>query len=184
MKLTETKLSGVWVIEPIRHRDRRGSFSEVYRRDRLAEAGFDRPFVQDNHAENQGRGVVRGLHYQRPPHAQAKLVRVTRGAILDVVVDLRQSSPTFGQHVAVELSAENWKQLLVPEGLAHGYATLTEQTEVLYKVDAYYHKDSERGILWSDPVLGIDWPVSQSQAVVSDKDRNWPVLSGQADLFD
>ena len=109
---------------------------------------------------------------------------MTRGAIFDVVVDLRQSSPTFGEHLAIELSAENWKQLLVPEGLAHGYVTLTERTEVLYKVNAYYHKDSERGILWSDPALGIDWPVDGVEAVVSDKDRSWPVFADQTALFD
>jgi dTDP-4-dehydrorhamnose 3,5-epimerase len=147
--------------------------------------GIDTVFIQDNHSLSAERGVVRGLHYQLPPAAQAKLVRVARGAILDVAVDIRRHSPTFGKHVAAVLSAENWQQIYIPPGFAHGFATLEPNTEVLYKVSAPYAPDSERGVLWKDPALGIDWGVDPSTAVLSAKDTLYPQLSDvkAGDLF-
>jgi dTDP-4-dehydrorhamnose 3,5-epimerase len=170
-------IAGLMLIEPKKFGDHRGFFSETYHRERLAEAGFAMDFVQDNHSLSVERGVVRGLHYQSPPHAQAKLLRVVRGAILDVTVDLRKGSPTFGDHAAVELSAANWRQLLVPAGFAHGFATLEPDSEVVYKVTDYYAPEHDHGILWSDPALGIAWPVKPEAAVVSDKDRAQPRLA-------
>ena len=184
MNIIETEIAGLKIIEPVRHGDDRGFLSEVYREDVFLEAGIDVRFVQDNHSYSKQRGVVRGLHYQLPPFAQPKLVRVTRGAIYDVVVDVRRSSSTFGQHVAVELSAENWRQLFVPQGMAHGFATLTDETEVQYKVGGLYSKDHERGVLATDPSLGINWPIDLDSAVLSNKDTQWPTLADQADLFD
>ncbi len=171
------EISGLLLVEPKKFGDHRGFFSETYNRLRLAEAGFDLEFVQDNQSLSAETGVVRGLHFQSPPHAQDKLVRVTRGAILDVAVDLRRGSPTFGDHVAVELSEANWRQLLVPKGFAHGFATLAPATEVIYKVTDYYAPDHDHGILWNDPDLGIDWPVAAEAARLSDKDRLQPRLA-------
>lgn len=171
------ELPGLMLVEPARHGDARGFFSETYNRRRLAEAGFDGEFVQDNHSLSAEAGVVRGLHFQSPPHAQDKLVRVVRGAILDVAVDIRMGSPTFGDHAAVEISAENWRQLLVPKGFAHGLVTLVPGTEVIYKVTDHYAPDHDHGILWSDPALGIDWGIAPEAAVLSDKDRAQPRLA-------
>lgn len=169
-------LAGPRLIAPARHGDCRGFFSETWSRAAFAAIGIDCDFVQDNHSLSRARGTVRGLHFQTPPFAQAKLVRVARGAVFDVAVDIRHGSPTFGQHVAVELSAENWHQLFVPEGFAHGFCTLQPDTEVLYKVSAPYAPDHDRGLLWDDPALDIDWPVKADEAVVSDKDRAQPRL--------
>lgn len=171
------EIAGLIVLEPKKFGDHRGFFSETYSRARLAEAGFDAEFVQDNHSLSVEPGVVRGLHFQTPPYAQDKLVRVARGAILDVAVDIRRGSPTYGDHAAVELSAENWRQLLVPAGFAHGFVTLVPETEVVYKVTAYFAPANDRGILWSDPDLGIDWPVDAAAAILSDKDRAQPRLA-------
>lgn len=171
------EIAGLIVLEPKKFGDHRGFFSETYSRARLAEAGFDAEFVQDNHSLSVEPGVVRGLHFQTPPYAQDKLVRVARGAILDVAVDIRRGSPTYGDHAAVELSAENWRQLLVPAGFAHGFVTLVPETEVVYKVTAYFAPANDRGILWSDPDLGIDWPVDAAAAILSDKDRTQPRLA-------
>jgi dTDP-4-dehydrorhamnose 3,5-epimerase len=168
---------GLRLVEPRRIGDRRGFFSETYHKGRLAEVGFTEEFVQDNHSLSAEVGTVRGLHFQSPPHAQAKLMRVVRGAVLDVVVDIRKGSPTFGDHAADELSAANWRQLLVPAGFAHGFVTLEPDTEVVYKVTAYYAPAHDHGILWSDPELGIAWPVAAEAAVLSDKDRVQPRLS-------
>ena len=162
---------------PGRFGDDRGWFSETYRADVLAEAGIDIAFVQDNQSFSAPAGTVRGLHFQINPVPQAKLVRVLAGAILDVAVDLRRSSPTYGQHVAVRLDAEGGEQLLIPHGFAHGFCTLQPDTEVLYKVDAYYDRDADAGIAWDDPALGIDWPVARDAAVLSDKDRAAPRLA-------
>ena len=177
MKIEPQALADVWLIKPQRFGDERGFFSETFRKSALAEAGFTREFVQDNHSLSERRGTVRGLHFQLEPQAQDKLLRVTRGAILDVAVDIRPGSPTYGQHVAVELSAGNWAQLLVPRGFAHGFQTLTEGAEVLYKVTDYYAPERERGLLWSDPDLGIQWPVPAAEAVVNARDAAWPTLA-------
>ena len=169
-------LPDVLLITPAKHGDSRGFFSETYNQRRLAEAGFDKPFVQDNHSLSGRRGILRGLHFQRPPFMQDKLVRVTRGAVFDVVVDIRKGSPSFGQWVGVELSEDNWKQVLAPAGFAHGFLTLTETTEVLYKVTADYAPDSEGGLAWDDPELGIDWPLPASEILTNARDGQWPKL--------
>jgi dTDP-4-dehydrorhamnose 3,5-epimerase len=160
MKCTvnEYPLAGLKLITPQKFGDNRGFFSETYNAEIWAKLGIPEQFVQDNHSLSVEKGTVRGLHYQNPPHAQAKLARVSRGSILDVVVDIRRGSPTFGQHVAVELSAENWHQLFIPVGFAHGFCTLAPNTELQYKVSDYYAPASDAGILWNDPALGIAWP--------------------------
>jgi dTDP-4-dehydrorhamnose 3,5-epimerase len=183
MQVVETEIPEVKLIKPVRHIDSRGFFSEVFREDALQEYGIRVHFVQDNHSLSAARGVVRGLHFQTPPFAQAKLLRVTSGSIFDVTVDIRWGSPTFGRHVAAVLSASEWNQIFVPEGFAHGYCTLEPDTEVLYKVSAYYSPEHDRGLLWCDPALGIDWPVSADRAQISDKDRKHPPLSRLSRFF-
>lgn len=170
MILERTRLEGVVVITPRRMEDERGSFCETYNRKTLSDLGFEIDFLQDNHSISRRVGTVRGLHYQTPPFAQTKLVRVARGAIFDVAVDIRSGSPTFGQWVGVELSSDNGMQLLVPAGFAHGFCTLIPDTEVIYKVDAYYSQPCDRSIFWNDRDIGIDWPIAPDQAVLSDKD--------------
>jgi dTDP-4-dehydrorhamnose 3,5-epimerase len=150
----------------------------------MAEHGITLEFCQDNHSFSAEVGVLRGLHFQTSPHAQDKLLRVTRGAVFDVAVDIRRSSPTFGQHIAVELSANNWKQILVPRGFAHGFVTLEPHTEVMYKVTAFYAPDCDRGIRWDDPALGIRWPIDPADVILSDKDRHQPLLADAPELFD
>lgn len=179
----KTGLDGVVEMLPRKCSDSRGFFSEVYNADAFHAVGLDFVFVQDNHSLSAQRGVLRGLHYQLPPRAQDKLVRVVRGAILDVAVDIRRSSQTFGKWVAVELSAEKWNQLLVPKGFAHGFVTLTENTEVLYKVTALYSAEHDRAIRWDDPRIAIDWPVPPDGLILSEKDRKAPYLEA-ADVFD
>lgn len=171
------EIADLVVITPERFRDDRGFLSETYNKRSLAEAGIDVKFLQDNHARSVEKGVVRGLHFQIPPHAQNKLVRVAQGSILDVAVDIRRGSPTFGKHVAITLSAENWRQLWVPEGFAHGYCTLEPNTEVIYKVTDYYAPKHDYGLAWDDPDLGIEWPVSPDEAVLSLKDKSHPTLN-------
>jgi len=184
MQLIETTIPAIKLLTPKKHGDHRGFFSETFNRNTFRElTGVDADFVQDNQSLSVEKGVVRGLHYQLPPTAQAKLVRVTRGAILDVAVDIRRGSPTFGKHVAAVISAENWRQIFVPVGLAHGFVTLEANTEVLYKVTAYYSPKDERGIRWNDPVLRIDWDISEAAAVLSEKDRKYPALAEATDLF-
>lgn len=173
----------VILITPKRHGDARGFFSETFRADAFAEAGIAGPFVQDNHAYSQQRGILRGLHFQKPPAAQAKLVRCTQGAIFDVAVDIRQRSPTFGRHVGAELSGENGAQLYVPEGFAHGYLTLTPDCHVQYKTSAYYAPETEGGVAWNDPKLGINWPLNGIDVILSDKDKTLPILSALAPIF-
>jgi dTDP-4-dehydrorhamnose 3,5-epimerase len=175
--ITPQSLPDVLLITPKRFGDLRGYFMETYSQPSLARAGFAGAFVQDNQSLSATKGTVRGLHFQAPPHAQAKLIRVTRGAILDVAVDIRRGSATFGQHVAVELSGENARQLLVPAGFAHGFQTLTEDCEVLYKVTDLYAPQAEGGLLWNDPALGIDWPIAAGQALVNARDAAWPTLA-------
>ena len=174
MMIEHTRIPDVKLLHMRRHRDVRGFFSETFSRRTLANAGIDCEFVQDNHSFSGPRGVVRGLHFQIAPFAQDKLVRVIRGAILDVAVDLRQHSPTYGQHVRQFIRAEDWMQLFIPTGFAHGFCTLEPDTEVLYKVSAYYSPVHDRGLRWDDPQLGIDWPIAADEALVSDKDRGLP----------
>jgi dTDP-4-dehydrorhamnose 3,5-epimerase len=176
-------LPAVREIVPRRLQDARGFFSEVWREDTMRAAGIDCSFVQENHALSRPAGTVRGLHFQIGKTAQTKLVRCPRGSILDIAVDIRRGSPTFGRHAAVVLSAENWKQLYVPAGFAHGYCTLEPETEVLYKVTAYFDPSSERGLAWDDPDLGIAWPVAIENAVLAAKDRTYPRLADLPDFF-
>jgi dTDP-4-dehydrorhamnose 3,5-epimerase len=183
MDVISLDIADVKLVTPRRLRDARGFFSEVYNRRELLTAGIGHDFVQDNHAYSEQAFTVRGLHFQRPPHAQTKLIRVARGRILDVTVDLRRGSVSYGRHVAVELSAQNWAQLLVPAGFAHGYCTLEPDTEVLYKVDAFYSAAADAGILWCDPRLGIKWPIEPGRAVVSPKDERLPRLEEIGEVF-
>jgi len=177
MHIERLQIPEVLIIRPKKFGDHRGFFSETFRKDILAEFGFDAEFVQDNHALSAKPGTVRGLHFQTEPFAQHKLVRVVRGAILDVAVDIRVGSPTYGKHVSAVISAEGWNQILVPVGFAHGLCTLEPDTEVLYKVSNYYAPECDKGLLWNDPALGIDWPVTPEEAILSDKDRQQPTLA-------
>ena len=186
MTVEPTAIPDVKIITPKKFGDHRGFFSETYNKQALAASGVDLDFVQDNHSLSSEKGVVRGLHYQLTPFGQDKLVRVIRGSILDVAVDMRRSSPTFGKHVSAVISAEAWNQILVPIGFAHGFVTLEPDTEVIYKVTNYWSKDHERALLWNDPALGIEWPITPDQATLSDKDQVAPLLKDiqEADLFD
>ena len=182
MEVRSLGLDGVFEITPRKFGDDRGFFSETYKVKALAEAGIDLNFVQDNHSYSAAKGVVRGLHYQLSPFAQDKLVRVIRGAILDVAVDIRKKSPTFGKWVSLEVSAEKWNQILVPKGFAHGFITLTEDTEVIYKVTDYYAPEHDRSIRFDDPAIGIDWPMPASGVQLSEKDEKAPLLAN-AEVF-
>ena len=184
MEVVETAIPEVKVITPKKFGDHRGFFSETYNRRDWVEAGINLTFVQDNHSCSAEQGTLRGLHYQMPPMAQGKLVRVARGAILDVAVDLRSGSPTFGQHVTEVITAENWKQVLVPIGFAHGFVTLEPDTEVLYKTTDFYSVEHERGSIWNDSDLAIDWGIDEGHAVLSEKDRVLPPLSQVTDFFE
>ena len=183
MQVIPTEIPDVRILLPRQFKDHRGFFSEVYSTKLLNEAGITATFVQDNHSLSVEKGVLRGLHYQVAPTAQDKLIRVVRGAILDVAVDVRRRSPTFGRHVAALVSAENWRQIYVPVGFAHGFVTLEPNTEVLYKVSAFYSPRDERGVRWDDPALGIDWGITEAQAILSDRDRRHPALRDAQDLF-
>jgi dTDP-4-dehydrorhamnose 3,5-epimerase len=175
-EITRLAIPDVLLITPKRPGDERGFFSETYNARILADAGFDKPFVQDNHSMSARRGTLRGLHFQRAPHMQDKLLRVSRGSIYDVAVDIRRGSPTFGRWVGEELSAENWRQLLVPAGFAHGFVTLTPDVEVQYKVTDYYAPQAEGGLAWNDPKLAIDWPIDPSEVAANARDGAWPTL--------
>ena len=176
MPFIQTALPGLIIFEPLVHEDKRGYFFESYNESLFAASGIDIKFVQDNQARSM-YGVIRGLHYQLAPYAQSKLIRVLSGSILDVAVDIRKGSPSFGQSYSIELSAENRKQLLVPKGFAHGYSVLSENAEVMYKCDAFYNKQSEGGLLYNDPALAIDWQIPLEKAIVADKDQVHPVLA-------
>ena len=183
MKQYKTDIEGVLLLEPQRYGDARGYFVESFNAERFRQVtGLEICFVQDNESRSV-RGVIRGLHYQKAPYAQAKLVRVVAGKVLDVVVDLRKSSPTFGKHLTVELSAENGLQLFIPKGLAHGYAVLSEEAVFQYKCDAYYAPEAECGIAWNDPDLGIKWPINTEDAILSEKDCKHPIFKN-ASLFE
>ena len=177
MQITDTALPGVKLIQPVRHGDARGYFSEVYREETLAQHGIDLRFVQENQSLSVAPGVVRGLHFQIPPMAQAKLIRVVAGAIVDVAVDIRRGSPRYGRHVAVTLSADEGNQLFVPEGFAHGLCTLEPNTLVIYKVNRYWSPEHERGLAWDDPALAIDWRLGGHEPILSEKDKHYPLLA-------
>ena len=176
-------LDGLFEIRPARFGDDRGFFLQTWSAEEMAGAGLEIAFVQDNHSFSAARGVLRGLHYQVPPAAQHKLVRVSRGSVFDVAVDIRAGSPTFGQWAGLVLSAELWNQLLVPAGFAHGFVTLEEHSEVQYKVSAPYCPQLERSIRFDDPAIGIDWPVARSEITLSPKDEAAPLLSDQPTGF-
>lgn len=177
MPFLSTEFSGLMVFEPRVFNDDRGYFFESYQRKVFAEAGITTDFIQDNEAKSTF-GILRGLHYQVPPYAQAKLVRVVQGEVLDVVVDIRENSPTYGKHFSIRLSAENKKQLFIPRGFAHGYAVLSEEAIFCYKCDNYYSKAHEGGLRYNDPAIGIDWEIDLKQAILSERDENWPDLGG------
>ncbi len=184
MKFTKTSIPEVILIEPKVFGDDRGYFVETFRSDLFQqETGIKTTFIQDNESRSS-HGVLRGLHYQLPPYAQSKLVRVIEGKVLDIAVDIRQGSPTFGQHVAAELSAENKHQLFVPRGFAHGFVVLSEAATFVYKVDNYYSPECDRGIQFDDPQLNIDWQVDHKQLQLSEKDKTQPLLKNTSDLFD
>ncbi|CAJ0851987.1 dTDP-4-dehydrorhamnose 3,5-epimerase [freshwater sediment metagenome] len=183
MLFEDTEIPGVKIVTPKKHGDARGFFSEVYKQSEWKSAGMDYTFVQDNHSFSAPVGTLRGLHFQTPPFAQDKLVRVLRGRILDVAVDIRRSSPTFGRHVALELSAENWRQLFIPAGFAHGFITLEPDTEVFYKVTALYSPAHDCGLAFDDPALEIGWPMPPGGPLLSEKDKRWPRLHELAEAF-
>ena len=174
LQVMATEIADVKLIVPRIHRDHRGFFSETYNKAGLAELGANLEFVQDNQSLSVERSVVRGLHFQIPPFAQDKLVRVIRGSVFDVAVDIRRGSQTYGKHVARVISAVDWNQFLVPAGFAHGFCTLEPNTEVIYKVTNYYSPEHDRGMLWNDPDLGIAWPIGENEAILSDKDKKQP----------
>lgn len=182
-KIVPTALSGVKIVEPERYGDERGFFSETYSRLAFLTAGIDLEFIQDNHSLSEHIGTLRGLHFQSEPFAQDKLVRCPRGRMLDVVVDIRRGSPTFGAHVTVELSAQNWRQMLVPKGFAHGFITLEPFTEVLYKVTAPYAPEHSLGLAYDDPALNIAWPLPPGGPILSGKDRLNPTLANLPSYF-
>ncbi len=174
MRIERTAIDGVLILHPQKYGDARGFVSETFKASSLHDAGMTHDWVQENHSYSAQAGTVRGLHFQAPPAAQAKLVRVVRGAILDVAVDLRRASPSYGKHVDIELSAENFTQLYVPPGFAHGFCTLTDDAEVLYKLSAEYAPAHEGGVLWNDPALGIAWP--DLAPITSPRDGQWPAF--------
>ncbi|WP_019635706.1 dTDP-4-dehydrorhamnose 3,5-epimerase [Paenibacillus fonticola] len=182
MKSTPLKLADAFLLEPVVHGDHRGFFMESFNEQVMKQLGVNYNFIQDNQSLSAEPGVLRGLHYQLNPKAQTKLIRVLTGAIYDVILDIRRNSPTFGQWIGVILSEHNKRQLLVPRGFAHGFCTLVPNTQVFYKVDEYYSPEHDRGILWNDPALNIDWPVSEP--LLSDKDRNHPTFSDAEMNFD
>ncbi len=181
MKVINTAIEGICIIEPQVFEDPRGWFMETYSKEKLAKQGIDTDFIQDNHSFSANRGTIRGLHFQINPKAQAKLVRCTRGRILDVAVDIRKGSPTYKKWVSVELSEENKKQLFIPKGFAHGFATLTDNVEIQYKVDEYYSPENDRSIRFDDPEINIDWGIENP--ILSEKDMNAPLLKDSDSNF-
>jgi len=183
MNVINTDIQGVVIIEPKVFGDHRGYFFESFSEKDFTSAVGEVKFVQDNESKSS-HGVLRGLHFQKPPHAQAKLVRVVKGRVLDVAVDLRKGSPTFGKHVAVELTEENHRQLFIPRGFAHGFAVLSDEAVFQYKCDNYYAPQSEGSVLWNDPDIGIEWGIPSEDVMLSEKDRNAPLLKDLGDVFD
>jgi dTDP-4-dehydrorhamnose 3,5-epimerase len=182
MKTTSNILEGVIIVEPDVFGDSRGWFMESYNKEKFRKSGIYNEFIQDNQSLSITKGTLRGLHYQLNPKAQTKLVRCTRGTIFDVAVDIRKGSSTFGKWIGVELSAENKKQLLIPKGFAHGFMTLTDNVEVLYKVDELYSPECDRGIAWNDPLINIEWPID-IRPVLSTKDKKAPLLKDADNNF-
>jgi dTDP-4-dehydrorhamnose 3,5-epimerase len=182
MNVIKTDIQGVVIVEPKVFGDHRGYFFESFSEKDFAEAVGEVKFVQDNESKSS-YGVLRGLHFQKPPHAQAKLVRVVKGRVLDVAVDLRKGSPTFGKHVAVELTEENHRQLFIPRGFAHGFVVLSDEAVFQYKCDNYYAPQSEGSVLWNDPDIGIEWGIPSEDVMLSEKDRNAALLKDLGDVF-
>jgi dTDP-4-dehydrorhamnose 3,5-epimerase len=183
LDLSSLEFPDVKLIKPPRFADERGFFSDIYNRQALSASGILTDFVQDNFSVSKAVGTIRGLHFQAPPMAQAKLVMVLKGHIMDVVVDCRSGSSTYGRHMSLNLDAQDWQQLYIPAGFAHGFCTIEPDTMVFYKVSAPYAPKLERGVLWNDPDLGINWPVSAENAVLSDKDKQLPRLRDVSDHF-
>ncbi len=181
MEFIPAGIDGVFKIQPVVHRDHRGFFMEWYSAEKFSKAGIENRFVQDNHSCSKEKGILRGLHFQKPPFAQAKLVRVLQGKIFDVAVDLRKSSPTYGKWVGFELSEENRTMLFIPVGFAHGFVTLEPDTHVEYKVDALYVPNYDSGIIWNDPEINIPWPIEKP--ILSPKDANLPMLKDNPSPF-
>ncbi len=184
MQLRELAIPDIKILTPVQHADSRGFFSEIHNRETLLKAGIDMEVVQENYSWSTDIHTVRGLHFQTGNFQQDKLVQVVRGAILDIAVDLRRSSSTYGQYVSAEISAENWQQILVPKGFAHGFVTLEAGTAVMYRVTAHYSPQHDAGIRWNDPDIGIEWGIAADQVVLSEKDANLPFLADCATLFD
>jgi dTDP-4-dehydrorhamnose 3,5-epimerase len=182
MQFIEQKIKGVWIIEPKRFGDARGYFSETFKLEEFKNHVGNVNFIQDNESFSS-RGVLRGLHFQKGEFSQAKLVRVSQGTVLDVAVDLRKDSPTFGQHIAVELSHENGRQLFIPRGFAHGFVVVSDYAEFAYKCDDFYHPEDEGGLIWNDPDVGIDWP-EVGEVLLSEKDKKNPTLAESKMEFD
>ena len=183
MEIRRLDIPEVLLLRPEKFVDERGFFSETFNQAEFEKAGLDERFVQDNHVTNSKAGTVRGLHFQAPPNAQGKLVRVVRGSVFDVALDIRRGSPTFGRFVSATLSADNWYQIWVPEGFAHGYCTLEPDTEVLYKVTDFHAPESDAGVAWDDPALAINWPVEAGSAVLAEKDLKHPTLTQSPPYF-
>jgi dTDP-4-dehydrorhamnose 3,5-epimerase len=183
LQIDSLDIPDVRVIRPGRVNDARGFFSEVYNASVLRDVGIHAEFVQDNHSLSRQTGTIRGLHFQIPPYAQAKLLRVLRGSIFDVAVDIRRGSPSFGKHVSAIISATEWNQIYIPAGFAHGFCTLEAETEVLYKVTAYYSAAHDLGLRWDDPQLAIEWPAVAANPILSEKDRRQPRLAELPDYF-
>jgi dTDP-4-dehydrorhamnose 3,5-epimerase len=183
MDFEKTWLADVIVITPERHEDARGYFTEVFRQDKFREHVGEFDFVQDNQSQSVHIGTIRGLHFQRPPKAQGKLVRCIAGVILDVAVDIRRGSPTYGEHVAIELTAENDKQLWIPPGFAHGFCALTSNAVINYKVTEYYSAEHDSGLLWNDDDLAIDWKINPDAAILSEKDQRQPSFAELVNAF-
>ncbi|KKP78273.1 MAG: dTDP-4-dehydrorhamnose 3,5-epimerase [Candidatus Moranbacteria bacterium RIFOXYA12_FULL_35_19] len=181
MEFIKTTLKDAYIIKPQVFGDHRGFFLESYSKKKFEEAGIKNEFVQDNHSRSEKKGTLRGMHFQAPPYAQAKLIRVVSGKILDVIIDLRRGSETFGKWETFELSAENFQMLFVPKGFAHGLMTLEDNTEVLYKADNFYEPNSEGGIAWNDPDLKINWPLENP--ILSERDTKWPTLKNLDNPF-
>ena len=183
MRIVKSDIEGLLLMEPTLHGDQRGYFMESFsERDFVTQTGLDVRFVQDNESCSR-KGVLRGLHFQREPYAQAKLVRVVRGRVLDVAVDIRKDSPTFGKYIMTELSGDNHRQMFISKGFAHGYVVLEDDTIFQYKCDEYYHPEAEGGIAWNDPLIGIDWGVADTDIILSEKDKHHPTLAELEEVF-